>query len=100
MKYNTGLFVFGSYMQSVNPHDIDLLWLYDKTVVSPESMLVTVNEIESFMAARLPVPIHHTILSTTENAELGFLESVDAVFVGGLSEEANILLSKLIQMKG
>lgn len=100
MKYNTGLFVFGSYMQSVNPHDIDLLWLYDKTVVSPESMLVTVNEIESFMAARLPVPIHHTILSTTENAELGFLGSVDAVFVGGLSEEDNILLSKLIQMKG
>ena len=100
MKYNTGLFLFGSYIQSVNPHDIDLLWLYDKTVMSPESMLATVNEIESFMAARLPVPIHHTILSTTENAEMGFLESVDAVFVGGLSEEASILLDKVIQMKG
>ena len=36
MKYNTGLFLFGSYMQSVNPHDIDLLWLYDKTVMSPD----------------------------------------------------------------
>ena len=100
MKHNTGLFLFGSYMQSVNPHDIDLLWLYDKTVMSPESMLARVNEIESFMAARLPVPIHHTILSTTENEEMGFIESVDAVFVGGLSEEANILLSKVIQIKG
>ncbi|MBR3922210.1 MAG: hypothetical protein IKJ45_03800 [Kiritimatiellae bacterium] len=100
MKYNTGLFLFGSYMQSVNPHDIDLLWLYDKTVMSPESMLATVNEIESFMAARLPVPIHHTILSTTENTETGFLESVDAVFVGGLSEETNILLGRVIRMKG
>ena len=38
MKYDTGLFLFGSYMQSVNPHDIDLLWLYDKTVMSPESI--------------------------------------------------------------
>ena len=100
MKHNTGLFLFGSYMQSVNPHDIDLLWLYDKTVMSTESMLARVNEIESFMAARLPVPIHHTILSTTENVEMGFLEGVDAVFVGGLSEEANILLGKVIQMKG
>ena len=100
MKYNTGLFLFGSYMQSVNPHDIDLLWLYDKTVMSPESILATVNEIESFMVARLPVPIHHTILSATENEEMGFLESVNAVFVGGLSEEANILLGKVIQMKG
>lgn len=100
MKYNTGLFLFGSYIQSLNPHDIDLLWLYDKTVMSPESMLATVNEIESFMAARLPVPIHHTILSTTENAETGFLESVDAVFVGGLSEETNILLGRVIRMKG
>lgn len=100
MKHNTGLFLFGSYIQSVNPHDIDLLWLYDKTVMSPESMLARVNKIESFMAARLPVPIHHTILSTTENVEMGFLEGVDAVFVGGLSEEANILLGKVIQMKG
>lgn len=100
MKHNTGLFLFGSYIQSVNPHDIDLLWLYDKTVMSPESMLARVNEIESFMAARLPVPIHHTILSTTENVEMGFLEGVDAVFVGGLSEEANILLCRVIRMKG
>lgn len=100
MKHDTGLYLFGSYLRSVDPHDIDLLWLYDKRVMSPEAMMVMVNELESFMATRLPQPIHHTILSTTENAEMGFLESVDAVFVGGLSEEANSLLGKVIQMKG
>ena len=100
MKQDTGLYLFGSYLKSVDPHDVDLLWLYDKTVMSPEAMMVLVNELESFMATRLPRPIHHTILSTTENAEMGFLESVDAVFVGGLSEEANFLLGKVMQMKG
>ena len=100
MKHNTGLYLFGSYLKSVDPHDIDLLWLYDKMEMSPESIMVMVNDRESFMATRLPLPIHHTILSTTENEETGFLESVDAVFVGGLSEETNVLLGKVIQMKG
>ena len=99
MKHNTGLYLFGSYLKSVDPNDIDLLWLYDKAAMSPEAMMVMVNKRESFMATRLPQPIHHTILSTTENAEMGFLESVDATFVGGLSEDANILLGKVIQMK-
>ena len=100
MKHNTGLYLFGSYLKSVDPHDIDLLWLYNKMEMSPESIMVLVNERESFMEARLPLPIHHTILSIAEEMETGFLESVDGVFIGGLSEDVEALVDKLIQTKG
>ena len=100
MMFNTGLYLFGSYLLSANPNDIDLLWLYDKSEMSPSEILAMVKKQATLMATKLSVPIHRTILSVAENMEVNFLKQVGAVFVGGFSDGVDVLLEQLGKLKG
>lgn len=90
-----GLYLFGSYLSSDNPHDIDLLWLYDKAVMSPAEMLKVVKDKEACMTSKFPVPIHHTIMSSSENSETGFIDQVGAVYIGSASDDTERILGRM-----
>lgn len=93
------LYVFGSWLRSEAPNDIDLLWVFDKEKIPTAEVLSHVCMKEAAMARGLIVPIHHTILSVSEELELGFIQETDAVWVGDGVNESEVLSRQLHELR-
>ncbi len=93
------LYVFGSWLRSESPNDIDLLWVFDKEKIPTAEVLSHVCMKEEAMARGLSVPIHHTILSVSEELELGFIQETDAVWVGDGVKEIEVLSRQLHELR-
>ncbi len=78
-KFPGELFIFGSWLDSETPRDLDLLFVYDKRVCSPQ---VAIEDRRALMeyGARLGLPaIHVVLLSESESVQCRFIESEGAV---------------------
>lgn len=93
------LYIFGSWLRSESPNDIDLLWVFDKEKIPTAEVLSHVFMKEETMAGGLSVPIHHTILSVSEELELGFIQETDAVWVGDGVKESEVLSRQLHELR-
>ena len=68
-----GIEVFGSALRRADPHDIDLLVVYDRNVVSPLDAAHFVRSSLSEVAAGCDLPeVDVTLLTVAERAEPGF----------------------------
>jgi hypothetical protein len=73
------MFIFGSWLNSPVPKDLDLVFIYDDSVCSSQGA-ITVRQTLKECGSRLGLPaIHVVLLSEAENAQCNFIESVDAV---------------------
>ena len=71
--------IFGSWLNSPVAKDLDLVFIYDDGVCSPQGA-ITVRKALKESGVRLGLPaIHVILLSEAENAQCGFIESVGAV---------------------
>ena len=93
------LYAFGSWLRSESPNDIDLLWVFDKEKIPTAEVLSHVCMKEEAMARGLSVPIHHTILSVSEELELGFIQETDAVWVGDGVKASEALSRQLHKLR-
>lgn len=93
------LYVFGSWLKSSCPNDVDLLWIFSKRYVETAKALSQIEVAERLMASELWLPIHHTILSEEEEREMNFLTNISAEYVGDILEEPSALVKSVFQMK-
>ena len=93
------LYVFGSWLRSESPNDIDLLWVFGRDKISTIEVLSFVRMKEANLARGLSVPIHPTILSESEERELGFIQETGAVWVGDGVKESEALSGQLHELR-
>jgi hypothetical protein len=72
------VFIFGSWLNSPVPKDLDLVFIYDDGVCSPQDAIIARQALKE-CGARLGLTIHVILLSEAENAQCGFIKSVGAV---------------------
>lgn len=81
-----GVYVFGSYSDTTDPNDIDILLVYDEGVCPPcqahELLRQLVLQLESFFATKL----HLALLSEKEIAHNDFLASEDCISLAAMLE--------------
>lgn len=92
------LFIFGSWLSSPMPNDLDLVFIYDDCVCSPQDA-INVRQALKECGARLGIPaIHVVLLSEAESVQCGFIESVGAVPLKiWINEHRDDLLRRLIE---
>lgn len=93
------LYVFGSWLKSSCPNDVDLLWIFSKRYIETAKAVIQIEAAERLMASEFGLPIHHTILSEEEEREVNFLTDVSAEYVGEILEEPSKLVKIVFQMK-
>jgi len=74
-----GLFIFGSWLNSQVPNDLDLLFVYDERICSPQNA-ISVRQALMKGGALLGLPaIQVVLLSETESFQCRFIESEGAI---------------------
>jgi hypothetical protein len=73
------LYVFGSVLNSDAPNDLDLIFVYDERVCSPQQAInVRRTLMERGLSLKLP-PIHVVLLTRSESIQCRFIESEGAL---------------------
>lgn len=75
------LFIFGSYLKSKNPRDVDLLVIYDSNFYSGSSIFDNCLSLINIIQEKCGLPVDVTYLSINEEIETGFLKIVNAVSI-------------------
>lgn len=73
------IYLFGSFGKAINPSDIDLLLLYDKEAISIYNILSLRKKIAFNLSKITSLPVDITILNFTEEIEVEFIKSENAV---------------------
>jgi hypothetical protein len=91
------LFVFGSWLSSQTPKDLDLVFVYDQSICSPQDA-ISVRRALIRCGARLGLPpIHVVLLSETESSQCRFIELEGAILLQKWADErCDDLLRRLI----
>jgi hypothetical protein len=71
-------YLFGSFLYSINPNDIDLLIVYNKERVKHEQILELRKNICSKVIEVSHIKLDVTILDVIEEKEFGFINKVNA----------------------
>lgn len=78
---NIDVFIFGSYLNSENPKDVDLIVIYDSNIYTGKSIfdncLNLINQIKEISGLSVDV----TYLSINEEIETKFLKFVNAISI-------------------
>jgi len=81
------VFIFGSWLRSQAPKDLDLLYVYNERVCSPQRAIkVRHTLIDCGVRLGLP-PVHVVVLSEAESVQCRFIESEDATPVQKWADE-------------
>ena len=72
------VFVFGSSQFDDSPNDLDLLFVYDDTIVKPANAYFQLRPALKSLRDNLELPIHHVVLSLAEDQRTEFSSSVRA----------------------
>jgi hypothetical protein len=73
------LFVFGSWLTSQTPKDLDLLFVYDETVCSPQAAVAVRHTLKQCGASLGFLNIDVVLLSRAESIQCRFIELEGAV---------------------
>ena len=79
------LYVFGSFLTSDSPSDIDLLWVYEADM-DVRMVMAYVRGQEARWSEKSGRPFHSTVLSSEEESENGFVSAVGAIRIGSIDE--------------
>ena len=74
-------FIFGSYLTSTVPRDIDLLIIYDRAVCPPSDAYRAHSHFLANLREIIGVPIDLTLLTSTEADRTQFIERSNAVAI-------------------
>lgn len=83
--HSTNWYVFGSYLHSNSPSDIDLLVVYDPSKVHPKDVTKLCAHLFSIIENSVSLKVHSTILTCTEEQESKFIERSNAVDITELN---------------
>jgi predicted nucleotidyltransferase len=84
------LYIFGSYLFSENPNDLDLLILYEKDKYSPQNIINYCKFIKGEFNRVINIPIHITALSLNEGSK--FLIDSNAIkFDTAIKKNKNLI---------
>ena len=89
------LYVFGSYLTSDSPNDIDLLWVYEADV-DVRSVMAYIRGQEARWSGKFERPFHSSVLSAAEESAEHFVSMVGAKKIGSIDEllpEINVSIS-------
>jgi predicted nucleotidyltransferase len=75
------LYLFGSVIQGSIDSDIDLLCVYEARILRPAHAYSQLRPLIDDLKARIGLPVHPVVLTTTEEREVRFIESEGCVFV-------------------
>ena len=73
------VFLFGSSRYVDDPSDIDLLFVYDRSKVSPEKASARFRPIVCEIEESTGIPVHTVILTLEEERNTRFIESVKPI---------------------
>ena len=76
---NTMWYIFGSYLHSDSPSDIDLLVVYDPLEVHPKDVAKYCKPLFAAIEQAISLKVHSTILTYSEEREAEFVERSKAV---------------------
>jgi predicted nucleotidyltransferase len=73
-------YLFGSFLKSNKPNDIDILILYDNSLDSNLSIVLGLKKVLKEKAESIfSIPLDITLLSYMENDEVNFIETEKAI---------------------
>ena len=76
---NTCIYLFGSACHREQPSDIDILCVYDTSVIPSDAAFARFVPLSQQIHAATGIPVHPTILSTKELADGRFLQRVEPI---------------------
>ncbi|NEW06861.1 hypothetical protein GK047_12680 [Paenibacillus sp. SYP-B3998] len=71
-------FIFGSYLYSVNPNDVDLIVIYDSHIYNGTNIFYECFKLINLIEETLGLPVDVTYLSIDEEIETQFVKIVEA----------------------
>jgi predicted nucleotidyltransferase len=80
----TKTYVFGSYLHSNNPSDIDVLVIYDEKHCLPCDAYKTIYSIIQKLESQLGYKIDLVLLTETEEKSVNFLNSINWILLQDL----------------
>lgn len=75
------IYIFGSFLSSMKPNDIDLIVIYDSTVYKRDSIYWYCLNLIDQIRQKTGLPVDVTYLSTDEEVDNRFVETVNAVSI-------------------
>lgn len=78
---NTKWYIFGSFLHSDSPSDIDLLVVYDPLEVHPKNVTKHCKPLFAAIEQAISLKVHSTILTCSEEQESEFVERSKAVLL-------------------
>jgi hypothetical protein len=75
------IYIFGSYLTAEDPKDIDVLAAYDSTKISHEVAFDRLESVARAIGIVAGRPVHLTVLSANEVAQVGFVGEESCVEV-------------------
>lgn len=73
------IFIFGSYLNSENPKDVDLIVIYDSNIYTGNSIFDNCLNLINQIKEKCGLPVDVTYLSINEEIETRFLKIVNAM---------------------
>jgi len=73
------VFLFGSVCYRDHPNDIDMLFVYDASLLPPRSAYGAFRPLMAEIEAMVDIPIRSVVLSQDEARESGFVEEVEPI---------------------
>ncbi|WP_133511228.1 nucleotidyltransferase domain-containing protein [Candidatus Thiosymbion oneisti] len=83
---NTKVYIFGSWLTSENPSDLDVLVVYDPMHCNPSDAYLRLNPLLRDLVKLTGLRVHPTMLTYSEQEETGFVAEVDAMALESLLE--------------
>jgi predicted nucleotidyltransferase len=74
-----GAYLFGSWPRSSDPHDFDLLLVYDRRLCSQEQMIALRRKIRMSAPEIFGLPAHVVSLTIEEEEEVQFIQAEQCV---------------------
>lgn len=81
LSYSIKTYIFGSASSKEDANDIDILFVYDERVISPSLIYHHIKEYCLEFGEINDRLVHAVVLSTAEEASVGFLDEIEAKIV-------------------
>jgi len=78
------IYIFGSYINSEKPNDVDLIIIYDSNIYAKNSIYDYCSNIINQIKEKSRLPIDVTFLSIKEEIEIQFVEFVEAISINDI----------------
>ena len=73
------IYLFGSACYRQRPNDIDMLYVYDATIVPTDTAYSRFQPLSRRIEEAVGIHVHHTVLSPKEAMESRFIERIEPV---------------------